>query len=632
MTSGAGSGGGGTGGMVPSAGPPRLGGVLGRYELLEVLGHGAMATVFRARDTHLGRQVALKVMTLAVAARADSAERFRREAQAVAAVKHPGIVEIFDFVAAVETEPAYIVSELIDGPTLRRFLDERRGRVLPEMAALLALPLAEALHAAHTRGVIHRDIKPDNVMIERGGTERRVVLTDFGVAHVTGLETMTATGALVGSPSYMSPEQARGDDVGPASDLFSFGVLLYEMATGHLPFTGKDPLMILSAISRGIYKRPSQISGFAGAAFDEICMRCLRPIASERPSGAGAVAEELRGLCRAAGLEPGGASLRRLIDDPDGFEADLRPRMASVAVAQARKHARRAELARALAELSRATAYVPGHAEATRLIATISSRRRWATVAAIAGGVLALAAGISTLAPRLRGRFAAPPVAVAPSADPMTAALAAGATGAPKPENSFGKSASPAATAQRIAEPGATIRPTRKKLKAVAQNQPPASSGDRPAAAARAAVATETANPAASSVLPDAGAATSIAEAPAPRPAMAVVPPPPVARVTVEILAANFFCNPSIDDQRAMVTPASYVVPAGVHRIYCTMPGGDRVLVGNQRIGPPQAGGAFRILLRKNGDKPVFDPKFTSVAAEPRVPSPSPAAPAVPGD
>jgi tRNA A-37 threonylcarbamoyl transferase component Bud32 len=624
-----GSGGGsGSGGdpqqTLRTAGPPRLGGVLGRYELLQVLGHGAMATVFRARDTHLGREVAVKVMTLAVAARADSAERFRREAQAVAAVKHPGIVEIFDFVAAIEHEPAYIVSELIDGPTLRRFLDERRGRLLPEMAALLALPLAEALHAAHSRGVVHRDIKPDNVMIERGGTERRVVLTDFGIAHVTGLETMTATGALVGSPSYMSPEQARGDDVVPASDLFSFGVLLYEMATGHLPFTGKDPLMILSAISRGVYKRPSQISGFAGPTFDEICMRCLRPTAGERPASAGAVAEELRAFCRAAGLDPSPAALGPLIDDPAGFEAELRPRMANLAVAQARKHARRAELARALAELSRATAYVPGHAEATRLIATISSRRRWATIGAIAAGVLALAAGVSTVVPRLRRSeptiVAAPPAVVETKAEAVTGPAPGGPGVAAPPV------VPKAETVTTVPATGSTRPPRGKKPRAVAQS---ATGTAAPAAGGNADPAPVLpAAPSTSAPIPD--EAPTVVEAPPPRPA----PVAPVPHVTVEISAAYAFCDPAIDDQPAQGTPATFVVKAGAHRIFCTMPGGDRLAAGNLRIGPPVGGGAFRILLRKNGDKPSIDEKRTSVVA-PAVsspPSPPPATPAEPAD
>jgi hypothetical protein len=616
---------------VRTAGPPRLGGVLGRYELLQVLGHGAMATVFRARDTHLGREVAVKVMTLAVAARSDSAERFRREAQAVAAVKHPGIVEIFDFVAASDGDPAYIVSELINGPTLRQFLDGRRGRLLPESAALLALPLAEALHAAHARGVIHRDIKPDNVMLECGASERKVVLTDFGVAHVTGLETMTATGALVGSPSYMSPEQARGHDVGPSSDLFSFGVLLYEMATGHLPFTGKDPLMILGAISRGIYKRPSQVSPFVGPAFDEICVRCLRAVAGERPGSAGDVAEQLRGFCRSAGLDVGGGDLRRLLDDAEAFEAELRPRMASAAVVLARKHARRAELARALAELSRATAYVPGHAEATRLITTISSRRRWALVAAVAAGVLAIAAGVVKVGPQLRARWGtagAQEVAakIQPPAAPVVVEPTAGET---QPAPGSAVAGVPAAAV------GAKAGGSKSKRRGpVAGVLPPVTVAREKGSALAAPGPVGTTSTTAASASPDAGAAAvaTISAETLPKPAE---PPAPVPRVEVEIYAANVFCDPSLDDGPARVSPATYeAVKAGVHRIYCTMPGGDRLLVGNHRIGPARGGGPFKILVRKVGDKPAIDLKLTSQVAEaPAAASPANVtAPTQPGD
>ncbi|HEY0709565.1 MAG TPA: protein kinase [Polyangia bacterium] len=393
---------------------PQLGGVLGRYQLIEVLGHGAMATVFRARDTQLSREVAVKVMTLAVAARADSAERFRREARAVAAVKHPGIVEIFDFVAGTDTDPAYIVSELIRGSTLRKFLDERRGRLLPETAALIAMALAEALQAAHVRGVVHRDIKPDNVMLEREGASARVVLTDFGVAQVTGMETMTATGALVGSPSYMSPEQGRGEDVGPASDLFSLGVLLYEMATGVLPFAGRDPLTVLSAISRGVFKRPSAVNRFAGAGIDEICGRCLRGNPAERYADAAALAADMRAYCAGVGIPDGSAALRGFLNNPDAFEASLRPRIADACVATAKKHARRGELAKALGHLSRATAYVPGHPEAERLIARISSRRAWAKVAAVASGVAVVGFGAWTVAPWVQAKLRGGQTVVAP--------------------------------------------------------------------------------------------------------------------------------------------------------------------------------------------------------------------------
>ena len=172
------------------------------------------------------------------------------------------------------------------------------------------------------------------------------MLTDFGVAHVTGLETMTATGALVGSPAYMSPEQARGHDVGPASDLWALGVLLYEMATGALPFPGKDPLTVIAAIARGTFKRPSQVSRVGGGDLRRAsCMRCLQPDAGR------ALPQRPRPGRRAAHASAGDAGLgderRRCAGSwtiPTVFEAELRPRAADAAVAAARQHVRRGEL------------------------------------------------------------------------------------------------------------------------------------------------------------------------------------------------------------------------------------------------------------------------------------------------
>ncbi len=357
---------------------PRSGGTLGRYALLNVLGQGAMATVFRARDSRLGREVAIKVMSLVMASRADSNERFRREAHAVAAVKHPFIVEIFDFVAATAEDPAYIVSELIDGPTLRKFLDDRRGRLLPEAAALLTLPLAEALGVAHERGIVHRDLKPDNVMIDSAGTGAgRVVLTDFGIAHVTGMETMTATGAIVGSPAYMSPEQARGQDITHAADLWAFGAMLYELLTGAVPFPGKDPLTVIAGIARGQYRKPSQLSAAVGADIERIVVRCLKNEPAERYPNAAALAQDLRAVIAHANLGEPTVALHRFLQDPDAFDAELRPRIAAQAVANARKLVRRAEMGKAISEIGRATAYVPGLAEAERLLQSIAARRTW---------------------------------------------------------------------------------------------------------------------------------------------------------------------------------------------------------------------------------------------------------------
>jgi tRNA A-37 threonylcarbamoyl transferase component Bud32 len=604
---------------VRAAVVPRLGGKLGRYELMEVMGHGAMATVFRARDTQLGREVAVKVMSLAVAARAESAERFRREAQAVATVKHPGIVEIFDFVGASAGEPAYIVSELISGPTLRQFLDSRRGRLLPESAALIAIPIAEALQVAHARGIVHRDIKPDNVMLDRSGGKCRVVVTDFGVAHITGLETMTATGALVGSPAFMSPEQARGHDVGPASDLWALGVLIYEMATGHLPFPGKDALLVVASIARGLYRRPSLVSPYAGPGLDEICGRCLRTQPTDRYPQLDLLANDLRAFCRTGGLEPDERSRFDLLTDPERFEASLRPRVADAAVVQARRHSRRGELARALGELARATAYVPRHAEAEKLVASISWRRRWLKVS----GVVAVAAGLVAaavyLGPRARdwwSRLREVPPAMEvhdPSVTP----------GGPAAKTAAAEKAA-------VEERGAPAAGTGAEMAAVATAGRPAAGGknqvrlrnrgksvNRRGKQAKA----ESASAAAPAGDADAGGPENAGEStPAiatPEPAPVEIAPPPPRRVAVVIYAGGFFCDPSLDEHPPSVSPAVYqdanAVPEGDHDVYCTMPGGRKVWVAKVPIAPPPRGGAVRISLAKGEQgKPIIVPVGTT--------------------
>jgi tRNA A-37 threonylcarbamoyl transferase component Bud32 len=611
---------------------PCLGGRLGRYDLVQVVGHGAMATVFRALDSQLGREVAVKVMSLAVAARAESAERFRREAQAVAAVKHPGIVEIFDFVGATSTEPAYIVSELIEGPTLRQFLDARRGRVLPEAAALIAIPIAEALGVAHSRGIIHRDIKPDNVMLDRGGGKCRVVVTDFGVAHITGLETMTATGALVGSPAFMSPEQARGHEVGPASDLWALGVLIYEMATGHLPFPGKDPLLVVASIARGVYKKPSAVSPYVGSCLDEICGRCLRLEPKERYPDLAGLVEDLRAFCRAGGLETTERNLHKLISDPDGFDERLRPQVADAAVAQARRHSRRGELGRALGELARATAYVPKHPEAERLVASISWRRQWLKVAGMAAGALALAGAVVFLAPRVR-RLVAPPPAVEQQvlALPQTPAQEAPPplTGATEMEKTG--ASSPPAGRQRAevsptqAGPGPRRSSYRSDMKpSKGPRHPTMDSGKQSSPAAHASKPGRNKKPSSSlvaraaSAVPSAAgeqrlpglAATIPTPAPPAEPVVTIVDsaPPRPRRVAVEMFASHFYCSPSLDNEKPAIAPR-YTVMEGSHVVFCTMSGGGRKLrVKTIQITAPPEGQKIRIQLRRGEqDEPVID-------------------------
>src|SRR3712207_5203945 len=190
-----------------------------------------MAEVYLAHDDILDRDVALKVMSGRYAGDEEFVERFKREAQSAAALSHPNIVSIFDR-GASEDGTYYIAMEYLPGGTLKdRIL--KRGALEPRTAAEVALQTAEALHAAHERGIIHRDIKPRNILITDSGN---VKVTDFGIARAADATTTSHLGDILGTAKYMSPEQAMGEPVGPASDLYSLGVVLYEMLTGRVPF------------------------------------------------------------------------------------------------------------------------------------------------------------------------------------------------------------------------------------------------------------------------------------------------------------------------------------------------------------------------------------------------------------
>ena len=563
----------------------RVGMRLGRYVLTDVLGHGAMATVFRAHDSQLGRTVAVKVMNLAVAMRYDAGERFRREAHAVASLKHPGIVEIHDFAAATDDEPAYIVVELINGPTLRELLERRRGRFLPEVAVLIAAEVADALAVAHAHGVVHRDVKPDNVMLEATGDSARVVMTDFGVAHITGLETMTATGALVGSPAYMSPEQARGHDTGPAADVWAVGVLLYQMATGALPFAGRETLAVIAAIARGTFKKPSQVAAAASPELDQLVLRCLKSEPGERYPGARALADELRKLAQASGLGDEKRVLRRFLDDPDRFEAEVRPLIADAAVERARRHVRRGELARALNEVGRATAYMPNHRAAEAVLRSISARRRWMRGTVTALGAAAVFAGAYfgwPVVARLADRPKPPPAQAPPTVAVAPAEVRPPAPPpAPAPPEAIPTAPAPAPT---IAEEPAKPEPRRARrgvargamaAKVAPAERPPTSEASKAAAAGGEPAPTEATPPAET--------------APAPPPDPAPTPAATALAGKVRLRGSQGMCFPSLGDNPttgSIVVDYNDVKP-GKHKVFCALnKGGPRLFVGEIDVLP----------------------------------------------
>jgi eukaryotic-like serine/threonine-protein kinase len=206
----------------------------GRYQLLEEIARGGMATVYRARDEILERHVAVKVLHRSLSADPTFLDRFLREARAAAALSHPHVVAVYDW--GEDGDDAYLVMEYVDGPSLRDVLRERR-RLSPSVATAILAPAARGIAAAHARGLVHRDVKPENILISRDGT---VKVTDFGIARAAAATTQTfEPGSLVGSPHYLSPETVSDDVCEPRSDVYALGIVLYECVVGLPPFDGE---------------------------------------------------------------------------------------------------------------------------------------------------------------------------------------------------------------------------------------------------------------------------------------------------------------------------------------------------------------------------------------------------------
>lgn len=234
-----------------------------RYVIDRPIARGGMATVYRCIDTRLGREVAAKVMHEQYVHDPVFRDRFRREARAMAQLSHPNLVNVYDFSAQGET--IYLIMELITGGTLRELLNER-GPMPPHAAAAVMRGMLTGLSVAHSKGMIHRDIKPDNVLID---SDHRVKLADFGLVRAAA-EASHSSEQIVGTVSYLSPEQVDGSPMTPASDVYSAGILLFELLTGRTPFSGETPLAHAYARIHADVPAPSQFIDGVPKLFDEL--------------------------------------------------------------------------------------------------------------------------------------------------------------------------------------------------------------------------------------------------------------------------------------------------------------------------------------------------------------------------
>jgi eukaryotic-like serine/threonine-protein kinase len=259
-----------------------------RYEVVRKLGSGGFADVFLANDRLLGRQVALKVLSSRYAHDEQFVERFRREASSAAGLNHPNIVQIYDRGEAEGTY--YIAMEYLEGRSLKEII-VKYAPLSPELVVSVAVQILEALRFAHRRDVIHRDIKPQNIIIDNDG---RVKVTDFGIARAGSASTMTEAGSILGTAHYFSPEQAQGQPVEAASDLYSLGVVMYEMSTGTLPFDGENPVSIAMKHVNETPAAPRTINALIPQNLEAVIIRALGKRPVDRYLTAQAMLDDLR--------------------------------------------------------------------------------------------------------------------------------------------------------------------------------------------------------------------------------------------------------------------------------------------------------------------------------------------------
>jgi serine/threonine-protein kinase len=378
--------------------PTLAGTQIDKYDMIEEVGHGGMAVVYRGLDRVLKREVAVKVLHPHLADRQESRLRLEREAIAVAKLRHENILEIFDY-SGPEAEASYIVTEFIHGVTLKQWVDERLDP-RPAVAALIVHRLCQALEHAHRSGIVHRDIKPENVMIREDGVLK---LMDFGIAQIIDNQKLTLTGQLIGSPAYMAPELISGRPLDHRTDLFSLGILLYQLATGQLPFTGRNPHEVLNRIADGDYPPAATLCPLVDRDLEDIIAHALASDPDERYQTVETFGKDLASYLEEVGVDATNAELGRYFRDPAAYVVDLDQRVCTMLTERAKAAAAEGDTARAIRQLGRVLELEAAHPGAIELLSRLRQReRRNRRVLMTVGGLACVGAvlGIAQLVPQ----------------------------------------------------------------------------------------------------------------------------------------------------------------------------------------------------------------------------------------
>lgn len=425
----------------PSALPalPRL----AKYEVLEEIGHGGMATVYRARDKRLGREVAIKIIHKHLRENVEVGTRFTAEARAAAKLRHPCIVEVYD-VSGEDDGERYLVVELCRGTTLRKILEKHR-EMPAEIGAAITLVLCDALEHAHVSGIIHRDVKPENVLVElpadrRNSTPGRlsgpgdaeesepessrrpiskrrpeagedkparrvsnpsdqgviIKLTDFGIAKMLDAQGVTSTGQVLGSPAHMAPEQIEAGEVDGRTDVFALGVLMYECLVGHLPFEGKNPAQVLRRVLEGTYPPADRERNTVGGRWSRVVDGALAHRLEDRTASPAKLAERIRAELDAVGIGDAQAEIEAYFADAEAYTRGLPERLVPKLLARGEAARKSGDVVGAADDFNRALALAPDDPtifKRVRSLRSSAARKRIAQrVALIVGAMSVLGA------------------------------------------------------------------------------------------------------------------------------------------------------------------------------------------------------------------------------------------------